>query len=164
MRVSVKERFMRHVEVVTESGCWIWTSYVNSSGYGLAYFNGHTVTAHRVSYQMFKGAIPENLCVLHSCDVKCCVNPAHLSLGTHKQNSEQMIKRGRVARGKRLSDVRTHGEAHHHCKITDEIAFFIRYSGLSLPTMVKRYGLSITQLHRIRAGTAWAHLPVFRGH
>jgi hypothetical protein len=177
MRLDVKERFLRHVEVVTESGCWIWTGALGIGGYGL--FGGthwrktgvreKTRTAHRVSYELFKGPIPEDKIVLHSCDVRCCVNPAHLRVGTYQENMDDAVLRGRMAAGNRNGkhthpEKRQLGEAHYKCKITEEVAFFIRYCGLSLPTVAKRYGISITQAHRIRTGNSWAQLPAFRGH
>jgi hypothetical protein len=72
--------------------CWLWIGSIHKhSKYG--YFKG--IGAHRFSYKMFKGEIPKGLDVMHSCDVRHCVNPDHLSVGTRKQNMEDCISRGR---------------------------------------------------------------------
>ena len=95
LRDIVEERSMP----VTESGCWIW---IGSAGAGKSHMpygdfrrNGEYFTAHRASYQAFKGAIPEGMQVLHRCDVSLCVNPSHLFLGTNAQNIADSMAKGR---------------------------------------------------------------------
>lgn len=78
------------------SGCWLWLGSTGNSGYGKTRFDhSHDISAHRVSYTAFNGEIPQGMCVLHTCDVRLCVNPNHLFLGTKKQNSMDMVKKGR---------------------------------------------------------------------
>jgi HNH endonuclease len=84
-------------EPVTECGCWIWLGSVGSHGYGDIHHFGRHVLAHRASYESFNGPIPEGMFVLHSCDNRVCVNPAHLSLGTHSQNMADKMRKGRWA-------------------------------------------------------------------
>jgi hypothetical protein len=74
-----------------EDGCWLWKLSPADTGY--AHFCGKL--AHRVSYQFYKGNIPRGLVVMHSCDVRHCVNPDHLSLGTHKMNTQDMMEKNR---------------------------------------------------------------------
>lgn len=76
---------------ITESGCWVWNKAVNACGYGIL----KRGLAHRVSYTVFKGVIPNGMCVLHSCDVPSCVNPNHLFIGTHTDNMRDRSNKGR---------------------------------------------------------------------
>jgi len=93
------ERFMDMVMPEPNSGCWLWTGYVDCSwGYGQVPFRGDKYggrTAHRVSYVLFVGAVPEGMLVLHKCDVRCCVNPDHLFVGTHRDNQQDKCRKGR---------------------------------------------------------------------
>ena len=72
------------------SGCWLWTACVNKDGYGLMGSSGltrrHTESAHRLSWVLHCGPIPIDKYVLHKCNVRCCVNPDHLYLGTQYEN------------------------------------------------------------------------------
>ena len=88
MRLPVKSRFMRYVEVVTESGCWIWLGALDG-GYGVFSLDGRKDRANRAAYKLFKGAIPSEKQVLHVCDVACCVNPAHLEPVTMAENTRR---------------------------------------------------------------------------
>lgn len=92
------DRFMGKVHK-TET-CWLWKGCKNVGGYGLFRFPENTPGAHRVSYELFKGPIPEGLYVLHSCDIRHCVNPAHLRIGTLKENTQDMFDRGRQKKTK----------------------------------------------------------------
>lgn len=78
---------------VSPSGCWIYTGYKNESGYGRFRANGKKVLAHRFSYQMKVGSIPNGMLVLHKCDNPACVNPEHLYLGKDKDNAGDMTSR-----------------------------------------------------------------------
>lgn len=85
-----------------ESPCWIWNRLVvQPSGYGTLKFHQKSIKAHRAMYSEFVGPIPEGLLVLHKCDVRLCVNPEHLFVGTNDDNMKDMAekKRGRGARG-----------------------------------------------------------------
>ena len=77
-------------------GCWIWKRGHSKGGYGLKQFKGSFQGAHRVSWQIHNGPIPKGLSVLHCCDVKLCVNPQHLFLGTQKDNVRDAVKKRRT--------------------------------------------------------------------
>jgi len=78
-----------------ESGCWIWFWSAMSTGYGDFRLNKRHHLAHRASYEVYKGPIPEGMHVLHRCDVKSCVNPDHLFLGTNLDNIQDSVRKGR---------------------------------------------------------------------
>ncbi len=94
-KASLKERFEEKYIPEPMSGCWLWVGATGPNGYGHMGFNGKYLSSHRVSFELFKGAIPKNICVLHKCDNKACVNPDHLFIGTHKDNYEDMVKKDR---------------------------------------------------------------------
>lgn len=75
--------------------CWEWIAS-NRHGYGQFCINFKVLRAHRVSYELFKGRIPEGLYICHACDNRKCVNPEHLWLGTPTDNIQDMIKKGRA--------------------------------------------------------------------
>jgi len=95
---SVTQRFMDKCLPVTESGCWIWDA-TPGSVYGLFWLNGRNEHAHRASWILHNGPIPNGKWVLHTCDVKGCVNPNHLYLGDHKQNTKDAVDRCRMSSG-----------------------------------------------------------------
>jgi hypothetical protein len=80
------ERFWRHVEMVTESGCWIWTGVTDHTGYGRFNLGHSTVAAHRFAYELFREPIRKGLTIDHLCRVKCCVNPDHLDQVSLREN------------------------------------------------------------------------------
>lgn len=87
-------RFMAYVD--KQESCWIWKGFTNRKGYGrFSFRHNKSATAHRVSYEVFKGPIENNLFVCHQCDNPSCVNPDHLWLGTHLENMIDMIEKGR---------------------------------------------------------------------
>lgn len=90
---SLYDRFIEKVEMVTESGCWIWVGCCDSNGYGnlskgVKVVEGYRKNyyAHRVAYELYKGSIPEGLDIDHLCRVRCCVNPDHLEAVCRKEN------------------------------------------------------------------------------
>jgi len=81
---------------VLMSGCFIWTGSCGNSGYGkLRVGHSKDFSAHRVAYGVFYGKIPDGMCVLHKCDVRRCINPRHLFLGTKRDNTLDMVRKGR---------------------------------------------------------------------
>jgi len=96
---GLADRFNGKWEPITESGCWVWKDHLMHKGYGVISINGKPKRAHRVSYELHKGEITNNLHVLHKCDVRCCVNPDHLFLGTNADNMRDRDAKGRAAKG-----------------------------------------------------------------
>ncbi len=80
--------------------CWIWTYALSPSGYGAFQWDGKRRRSHRIAYQIAFGEIPEDKLVCHKCDNPSCVNPQHLFLGSPKQNTQDMIYKGRLNRSR----------------------------------------------------------------
>ena len=93
------DRVMSSSSIDKTTGCWEWNLSKQSNGYGQMKHEGKMKRAHRVSFEAFIGPIPCGMEILHSCDNRGCVNPEHLSVGTHKDNMTDMEKKGRVRRG-----------------------------------------------------------------
>lgn len=126
-------RFWAKVAVGGE--CWEWTASRDKDGYGYFSLHGKHDRAHKVSYREHVGPIPPGMCVLHTCDNPPCVNPAHLRLGTNKENSVDMQQKGRSARGVRNAN----------SKFTESDVLAIRAArerGESLPSLGRRYGVT----------------------
>lgn len=94
-RTSQIERLMKGVKV-SESNCWERQTNLDRCGYGRFKIGGRQLGAHKISYILHKGDFDQSKYeVLHSCDNPCCINPDHLSVGTHKQNMRDMVSKGR---------------------------------------------------------------------
>lgn len=95
--MSITDAFLSRVDKQAgDDPCWLWVgSLLKLSGYGRFTFNRVTVRAHRASFLLFRGPIADGLFVCHRCDTPRCVNPAHLFLGTAKDNTQDMIRKGR---------------------------------------------------------------------
>lgn len=93
---TLHDRFWRKVE--RGDGCWLWTAALNRTGYGvfsLLSSHGGTHAAHRVAYAIANGSVPHGRVVMHTCDNRRCVNPAHLRLGAQVDNVRDMVAKGR---------------------------------------------------------------------
>ena len=95
--VLPKDFFNRIIEA--DDGCWIWTADKSWDGYGHLYIKRRRHRAHRFMWELMNGAIPAGLLVCHGCDNKPCVNVEHLFLGTPKDNTLDMLSKGRSAKG-----------------------------------------------------------------
>jgi hypothetical protein len=96
-------RFWARVRKSSEEACWEWSGSTFENGYGHVYILGKTALVHRYSYELhFEMTLNTNDLICHTCDNRICVNPSHLFIGTHQDNSTDMVEKGRQARGSRL--------------------------------------------------------------
>jgi hypothetical protein len=98
MYEALYENFENHyAPMMDDTGCWVWFSARTEKGYGILKRNKYPrARAHRVSYEKYVGTIPKDMRVLHKCDNPPCVNPKHLFLGTDRDNTQDMISKGRA--------------------------------------------------------------------
>lgn len=97
-RERLRHLLDRHT-VKEADGCWIWTGYKWSNGYGQTRLLGKIVPAHRAAFFAANGFLPEGKDICHSCDTRNCVNPDHLFAASHLENMRDMIKKGRRRQG-----------------------------------------------------------------
>lgn len=108
MDLVLQNRIERSSTPEPNSGCWLWDGSPGTAGYGTTVVNGKTVSAHRASYSAFIGEIPTGKVVRHRCDTKSCVNPDHLSIGTHSDNvNDSVIKNPEKYRNLSKIDLKT---------------------------------------------------------
>jgi len=151
----IEERFFRQIEK-TDS-CWIWKGRLVGKGYGSIGLGGKgakQVLAHRLSYEIHKGQIPEGMVIMHSCDNPRCVNPDHLEAGTQSQNIKDAFARMRKVQPLKKAK----GEECGAAKLTNEIVLGIRESKLSLKTLAELHGVSKSAIERIRYRKTWRHI------
>jgi hypothetical protein len=142
------------------SDCWYWAGTIDDTGYGVVR-NRRThlgeIKAHRFSFRLFNGDIPDGLKVCHRCDIRNCVNPEHLFLGTQAENVRDMIDKGRKPVG-----VTPKGEAHHFSILTEESVKEIRRLrsevGRSYQSIANQFGVSMTTAHAVVNGRSWRHV------
>ena len=101
MKKNTIDDFWAKVEKTSD--CWLFQGSTAQKGYGSFRFHGKVYRAHRWIYEQTHGLIPEGMEVKHSCDVRNCVRPEHLTLGSHQQNMAEMAERKRSARGEKVN-------------------------------------------------------------
>ncbi len=154
---GVPQFLKQHVVDVAElTGCWHWPGSKNKDGYGRVWLNKTYRLAHRYSWEFHNGAIPSGLCVCHHCDNPACVNPAHLFLGTHRENIQDAVRKGRM-RPQRMP-----GERHPNAKLTEEqvakIRFRTKYKTMSRRELAESFGVSWSAIAHVQKGRGWNHV------
>ncbi len=147
---GVEDQLLRKSTPEPNSGCWLWTGFVNPFGYAVVTIDrGVTVRAHRVSYELWNGPISDGQHVLHRCDVRSCINPAHLFLGTNADNVADKVAKGRQSKGCGTG----------RAKLTENEVAAVRAAEGTTRAIAARFGIGKSQAHLIRSGQAWRHLP-----
>jgi Mor family transcriptional regulator len=130
---------------ITKGGCWEYLGPLDSYGYGIITYARRREMAHRLSYRLFVGNIPQGLCVCHKCDNRRCICPSHFFLGTRKENNADAD-----AKGRRRCRI---GEKHPRSKLTDAEIQAIRdeyaKGGSSYRKLGNRYGIDISHIGKI---------------
>jgi hypothetical protein len=142
--------------------CWLWIAGHGALGYGHFWFNGKTVKAYRFAWSLRYGPIPKGMVIRHKvCDNPACVNPDHLAIGTFKDNSQDMVAKGRQSRIGRKNNPPT-GETNGRAKLTAEAVLQIREkykTGLySYDILSKEYSVTKTTIKSIINRKLWVHV------
>ncbi len=157
--MTLEDRFWAKVNKAAPGECWPWTASRVRTGYGRLRVGSvrdgtrRTALAHRVSWELANGHVPFGLCVLHRCDFRACVNPAHLFLGNHQENTADMIAKGRRC------DQR--GERHPAAKLTADDVIDIRtiYAfGATQTDIAYTYGVTCQSIWDIVHRINWRHV------
>lgn len=133
------------------SGCWKWTGRISKTGYGIMRYADRPLSAHRVSWVLNFGSIPAGLFVCHRCDVRDCVNPWHLFLGTRMENTDDAIRKGRIGPGVLVGN----------CKLSESQVVEIRNRrelGESLASIANDFGVTMNCVFMIHRRITWSHL------
>lgn len=149
------KKIKRFSYINQKTGCWEWQKYKNKLGYGYISYRGTQLKAHRTSWIVFKGPIPDGMCVLHKCDNPKCINPDHLFLGTQFENIKDMLSKNRHGHGV------NEGMKGANAKLSDEDVFWIRkqeYSWKNCHEIAEKFGISPFSIYRIFKRQTWKHL------
>lgn len=145
---EIKARFMFYVAVSPSGGCWTWTGGYSGMAYGRFYMRRRGWAAHRAAYLLWRGELEPGQFILHQCDNKRCVNPAHLRAGTHEENMRDAIARKRMRPTNRvLSD-------------EDVISIRAEYEGIDGQQhfLAAKYGVNHSTIANIVNGHSYQHL------
>ena len=161
---TLREQFWTKTD--RSGDCWNWTGRLDRSGYGNLEVNGKRARAHRYSWELCFGPIPGGLLVCHRCDNRRCVNPAHLFLGTPKDNIRDAARKGRMASGHRNGaytrpDCLPRGERVGGARLTEDQVRTIRAlasGGATTTGLARRFGVGETTVRHVVLRETWAHV------
>lgn len=143
--MSLRKRFEQKHVPEPNSGCWLWDAATNRNGYGVIQRGARgdgTELAHRVSYELHVGPIPDGLHVLHRCDVPACVNPDHLFVGDQVANMGDAANKGRCFK-------------HDRRRLTSGQVRLVRRSKIPRATMARNLGVSQGVVQNVRNGNTY---------
>ncbi len=151
--MTYRDKFWKFVKIGEPSVCWEFKGKLFSNGYGDFRMNAVSTMAHRVSYFIANGELPDDLVVCHHCDNRRCVNPQHLFIGTQVDNMQDMMQKGRNKPAR--------GEKGGKSKLTDNDVRSIRQlaiSGMFHREIAAKFGVSTKQITVIVNRIQWSHI------
>lgn len=148
---SLSEKLAHYSARPNECGCTLWTAPTGAGGYGYLRWKGRRCTAHRLAWEAANGPIPGGMHVLHKCDVRACINPDHLFLGTSAENVADMVRKSRQAGPE--------GESNRGAKLTESQVYEIRAMPGRQRDIGARYGVNREIIGLIKRRKVWRHLP-----
>ena len=154
---TLRERLERHSIPDRNSECHLWTGRMDTSGYGRLRESGLSFGAHRAAWIVTRGPIPAGLLVCHKCDVRNCVNPDHLFLGTHADNMADRDAKGRHSTPLWLASM-PRGAKHWGARLTDDAVRVIRADPRSSRCLAAEFNIAPCTVRKIRLRISWKHV------
>jgi hypothetical protein len=145
---TLKERLESKISMEPMTGCWLWTGFCSPTGYGHIGLNNVVYLVSRMAWQIYRGPIPEGMDVCHTCDTPQCASPHHLFLGTHTDNLQDAVKKGRMSMGEKV----------HWAKLKEAQVIAVREDTRHPRIIAEEYGVVRGTIELIRKRKTWKHI------
>lgn len=154
-KTPINLRFWNKARIAGRDDCWEWLRSKDSGGYGMVGVSGKNVKAHRVSWMLTHGEIPEGKCILHKCDNRLCINPRHLFVGTQQENIRDMVSKKRQHHPV--------GERNPKAKLTEcDVRKIIQMksTGMTNIRIALHFGVSESMIEFVIKRKCWKHVSL----
>lgn len=149
----MNDTFISKIYLCPMSGCWLWTASLYPDGYGQHMIAKKLHRAHRLMWALCNGAIPHGMQVLHRCDVRSCVNPTHLFLGTNADNMRDKVAKGRHHKAEQIKQAKLNKDAITEMRL-------LRAQGFTYTKIGQLFGVSHSTANLAIVGKTWkAYAP-----